>query len=109
MLSVTGGVFLAQRKAFIQAGGFWEGYGLGYFEDVDLNLTIRENGYKVWIETDAVATHYTNMSMVKSEIRANVQQNEMIFRSRKGRLLVHDSWTYWALIGIVLTGLRNLL
>ena len=94
-LSVTGGVFLARRKAFYQAGGFWEGYGIGYYEDVDLNLTMRENGWKIWVDAEAVATHYTNMSMSRSETPANMQANEPIFLARKKHLLVHDSWTYW--------------
>jgi GT2 family glycosyltransferase len=93
--SVTGGVFLARREAFYQAGGFWEGYGLGYFEDVDLNTTLRENGWKIWIEADAVATHYTNQSMLKADRPVSMQQNEMIFIARKGHSLVNDSWTFW--------------
>jgi GT2 family glycosyltransferase len=96
VISVTGGVFMVRRDVFIKAGGFFEGYGLGYFEDVDLNLEIRRLGYKIWIETAAVGTHYTNMSMMKSEVRPNMKSNEMIFVSRKGGDLVNDNWTFWA-------------
>lgn len=94
-LSVTGGVFIAKREAFLRSGGFWEGYGVGYYEDVDLCLTVRELGYKVWIETGATATHYTNMSMNKSEIKPNLRQSEMLFMARRGSKLVNDNWSYW--------------
>ena len=95
VMSVTGGVFMVRRNAFIRAGGFWEGYGVGYYEDVDLNVTLRDQGWKIWIDTTAVATHYTNMSMSKSENPLNMQGNEMLFMSRKGKMLINDSWTFW--------------
>lgn len=95
VLSVTGGVFMARRDAFIRAGGFFEGYGLGYFEDVDLCLSVRQLEYTVWIETTATATHYTNMSMMKSEVRPNLNFSKMIFMQRNSNKLVNDSWTFW--------------
>jgi GT2 family glycosyltransferase len=95
VLSVTGGVFIVRRNAFLRAGGFFEGYGLGYFEDVDLCLTLREQGWKIWIETEAVGTHYTNMSMMRSEVRPDMEWNKMIFRGRKSNQLINDTWSYW--------------
>ena len=95
VMSITGGVFLARRIAFLKAGGFWEGYGLGYFEDVDLCLSVRDLGYTVWIDAAATATHYTNMSMVKANRPIPMQYNEMLFVGRKGRSLVNDNWTFW--------------
>ena len=95
VISVTGGVFLVRRDTFIRAGGFWEGYGLGYFEDVDLNLNIRNLGRKIWIETDAVGTHYTNTSMLKADSPPNMEGNKMIFRMRNAQRLVNDNWTFW--------------
>lgn len=93
--SVTGGVFIVRRHAFIKAGGFFEGYGVGYFEDVDLNFTLRSMGYKVWIDTNAVGTHYTNSTFVKAKVNIPLEGNKMIFRSRKGSLLENDSFTFW--------------
>lgn len=95
VLSVTGGVFLARRNAFLKVGGFWEGYGLGYYEDVELCLQVGRIGYKIWVDTEATATHYTNMSMEKSEIRPSIQVNEMLFMERNQGLLVNDNWTFW--------------
>ena len=95
VLSVTGGVFLARRNAFLKVGGFWEGYGIGYYEDVELCLQIGSAGYIIWVETNATATHYTNMSMEKSEIRPSMQVNEMLFLERNKQFLINDSWTFW--------------
>lgn len=93
--SVTGAVFMVRRNVFIKAGCFFEGYGVGYFEDVDLNLTIRSMGHKIWIDTEAVGTHYTNASFVKARVNIPLEGNKMIFRSRKGSLIQNDSWSFW--------------
>ena len=95
VLSVTGGVFIARRQAFNQVRGFYEGYGLGYFEDIDLNLSLREAGWKIWIDANAVADHYTNQSMMKADQPVPMNENKMLFRARKQHLLVNDSFTFW--------------
>ncbi len=94
VLSVTGGVFITRRNAFLRSGGFWEGYGTGYYEDIDLNITLRDQGWKIWVEPSASATHYTNMSMSKAKLPP-IQNNESVFISRKGDKLVNDNWTFW--------------
>jgi GT2 family glycosyltransferase len=72
--SVTGGVFMVRRPVFEKAGGFFEGYGIGYFEDVDLCFTIAKLGYKVFIDTDAQAYHYVGQSMRQAQ-RPPIQFN----------------------------------
>lgn len=99
--SVTGGVFMVRRNTFLRAGGFWEGYGIGYFEDVELCLTIRqipngkEGNYKVWINTEATATHITNASMLKSEQPPTFDTNRFVFQKRNGGRMTNDNWTFW--------------
>jgi GT2 family glycosyltransferase len=93
--SVTGAAFMVRRSAFLKAGGFFEGYGKGYFEDVDLNLTLRSMGHKVWINADATATHYTGYTFRKKQEPTNMQGNRMLLLQRKGNLLVNDSFTFW--------------
>ena len=99
--SVTGGAFIVRRKVFNQVGGFFEGYGVGYWEDVDLCFGVRELGYRVFIDTEATATHYVGSSYSKSKIKVPIEQNKAILRQRKGKLFVHDSWTFWILSGII--------
>jgi GT2 family glycosyltransferase len=79
--SVTGAAFMVRRKLFEKAGGFFLGYGKGYFEDVDLCFTLTEMGFKIFIDTDAQAIHYTNQTM-KDETLPPLQFNEMILHTR---------------------------
>lgn len=95
VISVTGAAFMVRRKTFIQAGGFWEGYGKGYFEDVDLCLEIRKLNQRVFIDTEATATHYTGATFIKKNDPMPLEHNKMIFRQRKGNLLTHTSWEFW--------------
>jgi GT2 family glycosyltransferase len=79
--SVTGGCFMVRRSVFEKAGGFFEGYGTGYFEDVDLCFTIAKLKYKIFIDVDAQAIHYVGSSMRQVK-RPPLQFNEMILHTR---------------------------
>lgn len=81
VISVTGGCFMVRRQVFDKAGGFFEGYGTGYFEDVDLCFMIAKLGMKVFIDTDAQAWHHVGQSMKQVE-RPPMQFNEMILHTR---------------------------
>lgn len=93
--SVTGATFIVRRNIFLKSGGFYEGYGRGYFEDVDLNLTIRSLGYKVFIDTEATAFHYTGSTFIKRNAPMPMEVNKAILRARKAHLFQHDSWMFW--------------
>lgn len=93
--SVTGATFMVRRDLFRKAGGFNEAYGRGYFEDVDLCLTLRSMGSHIFINTEATAEHYTNASMVKINQPIPMYQNRQLLVMRHGRNLIHDSWSFW--------------
>src|SRR5688572_3902531 len=93
--SVTGAVFMVRRNLFLKAGGFFEGYGRGYFEDVDLCLTLRQMGSHIFINTEATAEHYTNASMLKIDKPIPMNQNRQLLIMRRGNQLIHDSWSFW--------------
>lgn len=107
--SVTGAVFMVRRNLFIRAGGFFEGYGKGFFEDVDLNLTLRtipykeiwegENktvlNYKIWINAEATAYHHTSATWLKKKEQLPMQENKMILFQRRGNLMMNDNWSFW--------------
>lgn len=93
--SVTGAVFMVRRDLFRKAGGFNEAYGRGYFEDVDLCLTLRSMGTHIYINTEATAEHYTNASMIKIDKPIPMYQNRQLLIMRHGRNLIHDSWSFW--------------
>ncbi len=94
--SVTGATFMVRRIDFLKAGGFYEGYGKGYFEDVDLCLTLRSQGKKVWLNAEATADHHTGATFVKkAEPMQPLEVNRMTLIQRKGNLMVNDNWTFW--------------
>lgn len=86
---------MIRRELFRKAGGFFEGYGRGYFEDVDLCITLRQLGSHVYINTEATADHYTNASMLKINQPIPMNENRQILISRKGGVFIHDSWSWW--------------
>jgi GT2 family glycosyltransferase len=79
--SVTGAAFMVRRSVFEKAGGFFEGFGKGYFEDVDLCFAISKLGFKIFIDAEAKGIHYTNQTM-KDETLPPLQFNEMVLRVR---------------------------
>ena len=57
--AVTGAVFLTRRNLWKTIGGFYLGYGLGTYEDVEYAVKIRGLGYNV-IVSQATAYHIVN-------------------------------------------------
>jgi hypothetical protein len=84
----TGASFLTRRAFWNQVGGFFEGYGVGTFEDVEYCLTLHSLGYKVMYEPEAVGTHHVNATQQQYPLGLNSQ----IFNVRCGQLL---EWTEW--------------
>lgn len=94
--AVTGASFIVRRSVFNKAGGFSPVYGKGYYEDVDLCLTINSLGFRVYIDTKATAEHgvgQTFASVPKEQVP--LQQNKQIFQSRWGERLQWSDWTFW--------------
>lgn len=92
VIAVTGASFMVRRSAFNRAGGFNPVYGKGYYEDVDLCLTIRGQGGRIYINTEATATHGVGQTFKNEKTPPPIQQNFQIFRSR---WLNHLEWTDW--------------
>jgi GT2 family glycosyltransferase len=94
--SVTGGVFMVRRHVFQKAGGFNPIYGRGYYEDTDLCLTIRAMGYRIFIDTEATATHCVGASYgLHKPPDLNLMQNQMVFRLRQAHNLSYDEWMFY--------------
>lgn len=94
VLSVTGAAFMVRRKPFLEAGGFFEGYGRGTFEDTDLSLTLRSMGYKIFLEAEAQAYHWVGATADMRKEPFPLVQNKQIFMSRHQQHLVWDEWLY---------------
>ena len=97
VLAVTGAIFTIQSKLFQQLGGFDTAYGLGYWEDIDLCLKVRQKSFRIWMSSEASAYHYVAASSEKGVVHnTGFQQNATTFKSRwaNSGLLVFDQWTY---------------
>ena len=59
--ALTAACLLVRKEAFLAAGGFDEGYWNGY-EDVDLCLSLRQQGWKLVYEPRSVLIHHESKS-----------------------------------------------
>lgn len=75
---VTGAFLAIRRDVFQQVGGFDEAYIGGYWEDVDLNMRVKEAGFKVWYEPRTSFVHKVGTSGGSP----NFMRNAHIFRER---------------------------
>jgi O-antigen biosynthesis protein len=85
--AVTGAALMTRRKLFDQVGGFYLGYGLGTYEDLDYCLAVRELGYNVIISQEAVGTHHTGATAEYYKMPYPMDQNRLIFMSRWAKSL----------------------
>lgn len=95
VLAVTGASFMVRRDIFKKANGFNPIYGKGYFEDVDLSFTIRALGFRIYIETQATATHGVGQTFKNSKEPINFTQNQDIFKLRWADHLQWTEWLIW--------------
>lgn len=95
--SVTGAVFMVRRKIFNKVGGFFEGYGRGTYEDVDLSLSVKAAGYMVFLDTDAIAYHHVGATAEKLQVGFPLGMNAMIFKARWAStgFMEQDDWMFW--------------
>lgn len=95
--SVTGAVFMIRRNIFNKVGGFFEGYGLGTYEDVELSFAVRALGHRVFIDTDAVAYHHVGATAEKLQVGFPLNMNSMIFKARWANtgFMQWDDFMFW--------------
>jgi O-antigen biosynthesis protein len=82
---LAGACLLVRRRAFAEVGGFGPAYGLGYFEDADLCLTLSARGYRCVYEPGSTVTHVRGRpgeALLELALR-----NRALFESRWRRLL----------------------
>ena len=95
VLAVTGASFIIRRFVFNKAQGFDPIYGRGYYEDVDLSMKVRASGYKVFIDTSAVATHGVGQTFKDLKEPIPMNQNRSIFKLRWARAMAWSEWEMW--------------
>lgn len=95
VLAVTGATFMVRRTLFNRVGGFDPAYEGGYYEDMELSFAIRANGGKIFIDTDAVATHCVGATFGTAKVKPNIQKNKLLFQSRWLTQTPWDEWKMW--------------
>ena len=88
--AVTGACLLIGRELFKSVGGFYDGYGAGTYEDIDLCTAVRAKGLKVWYESTAVGEHVAGGTAVREHAQFPLQRNKSIFLGR------WQSKVYWS-------------
>ncbi len=88
---VSGGAMIVDRKLFSLIGGFDEQFFL-YWEDIDLCLRVRQEGYSVWVHPQAKAVHVRGASHLDMAIKTRIYDVSADRYYKK-----HYSTTIWLL------------
>jgi len=93
VFSVTGAAFMARRQVGKLVGWFDEVYSPGTYEDVDLALKIRRQGYKIWLDANAKAWHHVSATGFSFPLN----RNKSIFEARwkDTNMVMWDEWKKW--------------
>lgn len=106
MQMVTGACLMTRRKAWQQVtaeyrkygdptlGALNEVYDKGTYEDCELCLATRAQGYKVIYTPDAIGLHYVGASAMGAESPFPLNRNALIFGARCGHLVFYDEYLY---------------
>jgi GT2 family glycosyltransferase len=84
----SGACMVLRRRVFHAVGGFDVGYGLGYFEDVDLCFTLEAAGQSVVYEPSARIVHAGGVSSDEEGKQQLFEQNHRRFVARWAPQLV---------------------
>jgi len=84
--AITAAALCMSKKIFMDAGGFFEGYQNGC-EDIDLCLTLGEQGLRFRCVPESVVYHYTSQTAGRFD---NDQPNSELLLSRHERNLTPD-------------------
>jgi len=93
--AVTGAALMTTRKIWNTINGFYEGYGKGTWEDIDLCLSCHSLGYNVMVDTAARAVHYTGATAEKYQQPFPLNENRLLFLQRWQSRLLWTEWQAW--------------
>jgi GT2 family glycosyltransferase len=82
---LAGACLLVRRTAFHHVGGFDAAYGLAYFEDADLCLSLAAHGYRCVYEPRSSVTHI--LRKPREPLLALALRNRALFERRWRRVL----------------------
>jgi GT2 family glycosyltransferase len=77
LMANTAALMMIRKKVFDKVGGYNENYTT-CFEDVELNLTVRLNGFNNYYDGSLVAYHYESKTRGKSDVNSKGEANDYI-------------------------------
>jgi len=95
VVAVTGASFIIRRSLFQKIGGFNPIYGKGYYEDMEISFAVRSLGARVYVNTEATATHGVGQTFKNEKTPPPIQQNQAIFRSRWLDKMFWSEFSIW--------------
>jgi GT2 family glycosyltransferase len=101
---VSGAFLLARRQAFLEAGGFDEGFFL-YFEDLDLCERILDKGWRVIFLPNAASLHYGGASTSARRLRSRVEYRKSQLRFYRKHVSAVSLFLLKAYLRLSLAGL----
>lgn len=95
--AVTGACFTIRRELFEKAGKFDTDYGKGTYEDVSLCLRVKQLGFRIFLQANAIAYHHVGATAEKRKEPFPLGQNLQIFRAKfqNSGLLTWSEQVYW--------------
>ena len=93
--AITGAAMMTRRNLFIQVKGFNEEYGIGTYEDVEYCLTLRDMGYNIRIEQEAIGEHYVGATAMDKQDTISIATKPNVAHEHFGNQLLYTEWEIW--------------
>lgn len=93
--AITGAALMTRRSLFKQTKGFNEEFGMGTYEDVEYCLALRDMGYNIRIEQEAIGEHFVGATALDKNIQYPLQNNRMLLMQHRGNSLLYTEWEIW--------------
>jgi GT2 family glycosyltransferase len=93
--AITGAAMMTRKNLFQKTKGFDEAFGIGTYEDVFYCLLLREMGYNIRIEQEAIGEHYVGATAMDKKIQYPLQHNQTLLHERMGNKLLYTEWEIW--------------
>jgi len=77
---VTGCCFMIPKQLFLEIGGYDEVYKVAYWEDSDMNMAVRQRGYKVLFQPHSMVIHTGGHSKVGGHRYSKQNRDRFYFR-----------------------------
>jgi GT2 family glycosyltransferase len=93
--AITGAALMTRRNLFKQIKGFNEEFGQGTYEDVLFCLQLRDMGYNIRVEQEAIGEHFVGATAMDKQIQYPLQHNRMLLAEHRKNNFLYTEWEIW--------------